>query len=65
MMRSLLLLLLLFPRFAPGQVDPVPIERFVQQYAARYRVSPELIAALIDIESGGIHGRSRARERWG
>ena len=51
MMRSLLLLLLLFPRFAPGQVDPVPTERFVQQYAAHYRVSPELIAALIDVES--------------
>jgi soluble lytic murein transglycosylase-like protein len=51
MMRSLLLLLLLFPRFAPGQVDPVSTERFVQQYAAHYRVSPELIAALIDVES--------------
>ena len=51
MMRSLLLLLLLFPRFALGQVDPVRTERFVQQYAAHYRVSPELIAALIDVES--------------
>lgn len=47
----LLLLLLVFPRFAIGQVGASPAERFVRQYAAHYRVPPELIAALIDVES--------------
>lgn len=47
----LLLLLLVFPRFAIGQVDATPAERFVRQYATHYRVPPELIAALIDVES--------------
>ena len=51
MIRCLLLLLLVFPRFAPGQSDPAPAAGFVRQYAARYRVPPELIAALIDVES--------------
>jgi len=51
MKRWLLLLLLVFPRFAGGQVDPAPAERFVRQYAAHYCVSPELVAALIDVES--------------
>ena len=45
------LLLLTFPRFVLAQVDPAPAERFVRQYAAHYRVSPELVAALIDVES--------------
>jgi soluble lytic murein transglycosylase len=51
MRRCLLLLLLLFCRVAPAQVDPAPAEQFVRQYAAHYRVSPELVAALIDVES--------------
>jgi soluble lytic murein transglycosylase-like protein len=45
------ILLLMFPRFACGQVDPTPAGQFVRQYAAHYRVSPELVAALIDVES--------------
>jgi soluble lytic murein transglycosylase-like protein len=45
------LLLLTFPPFALAQIDPSPSGQFVRQYAAHYRVSPELIAALIDVES--------------
>jgi soluble lytic murein transglycosylase-like protein len=45
------ILLLSFPRFALAQIDPAPAGQFVRQYAAHYRVSPELIAALIDVES--------------
>jgi soluble lytic murein transglycosylase len=51
MNRWLFLLLLVFPRFALGEVDPATAERFVRQYATHYRVPPELIAALIDVES--------------
>ena len=51
MKRCLLLLLLLFCRVAPAQVDPASAEQFVRQYAGHYRVSPELVAALIDVES--------------
>ena len=51
MKRWLLLVLLVLPRFACGQVDPAPAEKFVRQYAAHYHVSPELVAALIDVES--------------
>ena len=51
MKQWLLLSLLVFPRFACGEVDPANAERFVRQYAAHYRVPPELIGALIDIES--------------
>ena len=51
MKRCLLLLLLLLPRVAPAQVDPPPAAQFVRQYAGHYRVSPELVAALIDVES--------------
>ena len=47
----LAILLLMFPRFASAQVDPAPAGQFVRQYAAHYRVSPELVAALIDVES--------------
>ena len=47
----LLLLLLLLPRVALAQVDPAPAAQFVRQYAGHYRVSPELVAALIDVES--------------
>jgi soluble lytic murein transglycosylase-like protein len=45
------ILLLMFPRFACAQVDPAPAGQFVRQYAAHYRVSPELVGALIDVES--------------
>ena len=48
---SLVLLLLVFPGFALAQADPAVAEHFVRQYAAHYRVPPELIAALIDVES--------------
>ena len=51
MKRCVLLLLLLFCRVAPAQVDPAPAAQFVRQYAGHYRVSPELVAALIDVES--------------
>ena len=47
----LAILLLMFPRFASAQFDPAPAERFVRQYAAHYRVSAELVGALIDVES--------------
>lgn len=50
MIRCLLLLLVL-PSLAYGQADPASAARFVRQYAAHYRVPPELIAALIDVES--------------
>ena len=47
----LAILLLTFPRFALSQIDPAPAGQFVRQYASHYRVSPELVAALIDVES--------------
>ena len=47
----LLLLLLPLSRVALAQVDPAPAAQFVRQYAGHYRVSPELVAALIDVES--------------
>ena len=45
------ILLLSFPRFAVAQIDPAPAGQFVRQYAAHYCVSPELVGALIDVES--------------
>jgi soluble lytic murein transglycosylase-like protein len=51
MKRYLIVLLILVPRLAEAQVDTAPAERFVRQYATHYRVPPELIAALIDVES--------------
>jgi soluble lytic murein transglycosylase-like protein len=45
------LLVLTIPRLVLAQIDPAPAEQFVRQYAAHYRVSPELLAALIDVES--------------
>jgi soluble lytic murein transglycosylase-like protein len=45
------LLLLTFPRFAWAQIDSAPTGQFVRQYAAHYRVSPELVGAVIDVES--------------
>jgi len=46
-----MLMLLVFPGVAFAQTDPVPAARIVRQYAAHYRVPPELIAAFIDVES--------------
>jgi len=51
MKRCILPLLLLLSRFALAQVNPAPPEQFVRQYAGHYRVSPEFVAALIDVES--------------
>jgi soluble lytic murein transglycosylase-like protein len=51
MNRYLIVLLFLLPPLARAQTDPAPAERFVRQYAAHYRVPPEFIAALIDVES--------------
>lgn len=51
MMRLILLMLFACPRFCFGQADPAPAADFVCRYAAHYRVPPELIGALIDIES--------------
>ena len=51
MNRCLLLLLLFSCRVAPAQVDSAPAGQFVRQYAAHYRVPPEFVAALIDVES--------------
>jgi len=50
MIRCVLMLLVL-PNLAVGQTAPIPAARIVKQYAAHYRVPPELIAALIDVES--------------
>jgi soluble lytic murein transglycosylase-like protein len=47
----ILLMLLAFPSFAFGLTDPAQAARIVRQYAAHYRVPPELIAAFIDVES--------------
>ena len=51
--RILLLILLLFAMLpcARAQPDASQAERCVRRYAAHYRVQPELIAALIDVES--------------
>jgi PRTRC genetic system protein E len=46
-----LLLLLLLPTDSQADVPSTLAERCVQHYAAHYRVPPELIAALIDVES--------------
>jgi soluble lytic murein transglycosylase-like protein len=45
------LLLLLMPPVSKPDVPSSLAERCVQHYAAQYRVPPELIAALIDVES--------------
>jgi soluble lytic murein transglycosylase len=52
-MKWLLFLSMLFLLSAKSKADvPFPLaERCVQHYAAHYRVPPELIAALIDVES--------------
>ena len=45
------LMLLVFSTLVVGKADPVPAARIVREYAAHYRVPPELIAAFIDVES--------------
>jgi len=50
-MKRCLLLLLLLGKVARAQVDPEPAAQFVRQYAWHYRVSPELLASIIDVES--------------
>lgn len=51
MKRHFIVLLLLFPSVASAQTPTATAERFVQQYAVHYHIPPELIAALIDVES--------------
>ena len=50
MKRCVLVIVLMFPRFTCAQADD-EAPRFARQYAAHYHVPPELIAALIDVES--------------
>src|SRR6266851_2582747 len=51
-MKKLCLLLVLAPsQLRLGATGPSAPERYVAHYAAHYRVPPELIAALIDVES--------------
>jgi soluble lytic murein transglycosylase len=47
----IVLLLFLLPPLARAQADTPPAEHLVRQYAGHYRVPPEFIAALIDVES--------------
>jgi len=51
-MRWLLLFTLLLSRVAYAQADPAPAASYVRHYTAHYGVPPELIGALIDVESG-------------
>src|SRR5258708_37282352 len=51
-MRSLwLMLVFATPQMGLGATGPSAPERYVAHYASQYRVPPELIAALIDVES--------------
>ena len=52
MKRWMVLFALVVPRLLLAQADPAPAARLVREYAAHYGVPPELIAALIDVESG-------------
>ena len=45
------LVLLVLPTIARAQTSPIFAERCVEHYATHYGVPPELIAALIDVES--------------
>jgi soluble lytic murein transglycosylase len=45
------LMILLLPWVSQGATPTPMAERCVERYAAQYRVPPELIAALIDVES--------------
>src|SRR3984885_10709417 len=51
MKRWVLVFLLVCSRFACGQADSAAAPPFARQYATHYRVPPELIGALIDVES--------------
>ena len=51
MRRLILLVLFACPGFCFGKADPAPTAGFVRQYAAHYHVPPELIGAMIDVES--------------
>lgn len=50
-MKVLLFFVLTIPRLGLAAVDVSTEERYVVHYAVQYRVPPELIAALIDVES--------------
>jgi soluble lytic murein transglycosylase-like protein len=50
-MKWTLLFLLLVPRMCCAEIGNTSAERCAQHYAVQYRVPPELIAALIDVES--------------
>jgi soluble lytic murein transglycosylase len=45
------LLLLAMPQLALAAGDTSSAERFVEHYATHYRIPPELVAAMIDVES--------------
>jgi soluble lytic murein transglycosylase-like protein len=47
-----LLLVIATPQLGLGATGPSAPERYVAHYASQYCVPPELIAALIDVESG-------------
>jgi soluble lytic murein transglycosylase len=51
-MRRVLITAVLFIAARQSRASCVDAYRCVQHYAAHYRVPPELIAALIDVESG-------------
>lgn len=51
MMRWLLLFTLLLSWVASAQADPARAASYVRHYATHYGVPPELIGALIDVES--------------
>jgi soluble lytic murein transglycosylase len=50
-MKVLLFFVLTIPRLGLAAVDVSTEERYVVHYAVQYRVPPEMIAALIDVES--------------
>lgn len=52
MKHCLFLVLLIFPYLSRGQANTGFAARCVVHYADHYRVPPELISALIDVESG-------------
>ncbi len=44
-------LLIAIPQLGVAATDASTAEQYVERYATQYRVPPELIAALIDVES--------------
>lgn len=50
-MKWIVAVVFLFPVFARAE-EPSAAQRYVAHYSATYRVPPELIEALIDVESG-------------